>query len=222
MTKLSPTAHNALVAERKTQILEAAAKVFAAKGFERATISEIAKEAGMAEGSIYNYFKNKSELLIGLPRQIIEIPVATLAQIANAGSPEETLMMMARTMMGAITKNVHIFRILFTSIPHMNKKIRQQYVDDVILYGVRALGAFFEQQIHRGVFRSDLDPQFLALAFIGMFFPTLLLPNVLQVEVPFPIDNEQIIATCVRVFLNGALAAPTPSQARPRGLVPVE
>jgi TetR/AcrR family transcriptional regulator, fatty acid metabolism regulator protein len=51
---------------RRTQILEAATRIFAKKGYHRATTKDIAREAEIAEGTIYLYFKNKSELLIGL------------------------------------------------------------------------------------------------------------------------------------------------------------
>ena len=45
------------------QILNAAIKVFAEQGFYHATISQVAKEAGVADGTIYLYFKNKADIL---------------------------------------------------------------------------------------------------------------------------------------------------------------
>jgi AcrR family transcriptional regulator len=55
-----------LVEARRNQILDAAAQVFAEKGFHRATTREIAGTAGISEGTIYNYFDSKESLLIGL------------------------------------------------------------------------------------------------------------------------------------------------------------
>ena len=46
------------------QILEAAVKVFARQGFHQSTVAEIAKEAGVADGTIYLYFKNKDDILV--------------------------------------------------------------------------------------------------------------------------------------------------------------
>jgi len=46
------------------QILEAAVKVFARQGFYQSTVAEIAKEAGVADGTIYLYFKNKDDILV--------------------------------------------------------------------------------------------------------------------------------------------------------------
>src|SRR5947209_9857613 len=55
-----------LIAARKNQILDAATKVFAEKGFHPTTIKDIAREAGIADGTIYNYFENKTALMLGL------------------------------------------------------------------------------------------------------------------------------------------------------------
>lgn len=55
-----------LIAARRNQILDAATKVFAAKGFHPTTIKDIAREAGIADGTIYNYFENKTALMLGI------------------------------------------------------------------------------------------------------------------------------------------------------------
>jgi AcrR family transcriptional regulator len=55
-----------LIEARRSQILEASARVFSEKGFHRTTTKEIAVAAGVSEGTIYNYFTNKSDLLISM------------------------------------------------------------------------------------------------------------------------------------------------------------
>src|SRR5215471_6042730 len=55
-----------LIAARRNQILDAATKVFAKKGFHSTTIKDIAREAGIADGTIYNYFENKMALMLGI------------------------------------------------------------------------------------------------------------------------------------------------------------
>src|SRR5213595_1997968 len=61
-----------LIAARQAQILDAATKIFAKKGFHRATIPDIAKEAGIAVGTIYNYFGKKEDLLLALMHRMNE------------------------------------------------------------------------------------------------------------------------------------------------------
>jgi AcrR family transcriptional regulator len=58
--------------KRRQEIIEAAARVFARKGFERATTREIALEADVSEGTIYNYFASKQQLLVELADMVQE------------------------------------------------------------------------------------------------------------------------------------------------------
>ncbi|MBE2195494.1 MAG: TetR/AcrR family transcriptional regulator [Anaerolinea sp.] len=55
---------------RREHILGVAARIFAQKGFHAATIKDIAREAGIADGTIYNYFENKTALLLGIFEQM--------------------------------------------------------------------------------------------------------------------------------------------------------
>lgn len=57
---------------KKRLILKVANEVFAEKGFQQATISQIAQKAKIAEGSIYDYFKNKEDLLFSIPEARME------------------------------------------------------------------------------------------------------------------------------------------------------
>ncbi len=54
---------------RKDQILEAALRIFAEKGFQDATISEISREVSVSEATIYEYFGTKEELLFAIPKK---------------------------------------------------------------------------------------------------------------------------------------------------------
>lgn len=53
--------------ERKGQILNSAIKIFGEKGFQNATIAEIAKDAGVGDATIYEYFRNKEDLMLAIP-----------------------------------------------------------------------------------------------------------------------------------------------------------
>ncbi len=55
---------------RKDRIMDAALRIFAEKSFQEATISEISKEAGVSEATIYEYFGTKEDLLFAIPEKI--------------------------------------------------------------------------------------------------------------------------------------------------------
>src|SRR5512132_2077692 len=78
--------------DKRERILSAAERIFARHGFFAARVSEIAKDAGVADGTIYLYFKSKDDLLISLFESRMEQVNRTLeAAIASAGSPLEQL-----------------------------------------------------------------------------------------------------------------------------------
>src|SRR6266699_5171392 len=66
MTKTPDPIQELVTAARRKQILDAATQVFAEKGFHRATIKDIARVAGIADGTVYNYFENKTALMLGI------------------------------------------------------------------------------------------------------------------------------------------------------------
>ena len=76
---------------RREQIIEAAFEVFSAKGFAGGTTAEIARTAGVAEGTIYNYFTSKRELFIAIIRHfIITAPLLELIDQLPEGNVAET------------------------------------------------------------------------------------------------------------------------------------
>jgi TetR/AcrR family fatty acid metabolism transcriptional regulator len=209
MPRVSAHERKAFVEERKARILAAAAKVFAKKGYERATIADVAKEAKIAEGSIYNYFKNKADLLVSIPRQFIVPAVQpVMAELASVSGehppPEQVLTMLARNMVATIQQNASLLRVFLTSLPTMNQAARDKYFEQVPLFAFTMLEEYFRQQIKAGVFRKDLDPQLAARMFPGLLFPFLLLKDVLQV--PLEQDYDAMISHAIKLFLRGALA----------------
>jgi TetR/AcrR family fatty acid metabolism transcriptional regulator len=72
MPEPNETFQEQVAALRRAQILDAATKVFAARGFHRTTIRDVAKAAGVADGTIYNYFENKTALLLGILNRLNE------------------------------------------------------------------------------------------------------------------------------------------------------
>lgn len=64
--------HRQLTEARRAQILAAAIAVFAEQGFQQTTIKQIAAKAEVADGTIYNYFKNKDDILTAIIAQLTE------------------------------------------------------------------------------------------------------------------------------------------------------
>ncbi len=211
MARMTDKARRALVEDRQAQILAAAVKVFGKKGFERATIRDIAKQAHVSEGSIYNYFKNKNDLLVSIPTQVVNPVVESLKlemfqrDSGEPVSPAEALSEIAHRMVSTFRAKGEVFRILLSALPTMNQASREKYAEQVVMFVARALESFFAAKIEKGVFRPDLDPAIAARTFIGMFFPFVMLQDVLRIG-GSEFDYEQVIAQAVQLFLHGTLA----------------
>ncbi len=219
MPKLTARARRALVDERQNQILTAAARVFARKGFERATISEIAREAGVSEGSIYNYFKNKADLLVHIPHMLVEPAVGSFgleegAAGAGGQDAEAVLTRVAQQMVHIVTQNGDLLRVLFTSVPVMQRDVRQKYLDLVPQYAFDSLESFIREEKRRGTFRRDLDLTIAARSFPGMLFAFLLIDQLLLPESTTERDYDAVIRGVVRIFLHGVTTCEKPGKHR--------
>jgi AcrR family transcriptional regulator len=209
MPRLTIPARKALVQERRQQILAAAATVFAEKGFDRATIGDVARAAGVSDGSIYNYFRDKQDLLVHLPRQFIQPPFAAIQAASVAGqttSPEFVLQLIAQNIVTVITQNRELARVLFTTIPLMDEKLRAEYMREVPLYAFELLEKIITAQQAAGVFRADLDPAITARMFPGMMLFFLLVQEILQPRDMPRFEYDQVLPRVVQVFLHGVSA----------------
>src|SRR5215470_19005764 len=145
-----------LVAARRTQILDAATRVFASKGFNRATIRDVAQDAGVADGTIYNYFANKTDLLFGLLDRLndTERRPASLARAADAPLPDYFRAYL-RERVEALWSNAELFRAVLPELL-ANPELRARYYDEVIAPTMALGEGAFRELVAHGTVR-DLD-----------------------------------------------------------------
>src|ERR671922_1586558 len=152
---------------KKQQILEAAAQVFRQKGYDRATLRDIATEAGLLPGSLYYHIRSKEELL----RLIVEQPIRDLHAhleeiVASDASPAQKLAQALAAQLRAFDMHypylfVHIHNVLRvdTMHPDMQKRAKryEEFWQQILSQGVKT-----------GEFPPDLDVKVTAFAIIGM------------------------------------------------------
>ena len=118
---------------RRAHILEAAIKVYAEKGFHAATIKDVAAEAGVADGTIYNYFASKMALLMGIlepQSEDVETSVATVPPPLD--DPASFLTdMFTRSWSALNPKSLDVLRIVFSEAL-VNPELRAAYAKTTI------------------------------------------------------------------------------------------
>ena len=217
MPRVSRAAKARLEDARRVQILAAATLVFARKGFDRATVSEIAQAAGLAEGSIYNYFRSKEELLVHIPRQLAQPVLAPLLEQApmpaTAAEIEAFLLRLATAMVARVRANASFLKVFFSALPHLSPAGRDTYMQLLPVYATSALERVLRKGIRAGYLRQDLNPVIAARVLPGMLMFFLMVQEVLIGRRMVPYGYDEIIPEAVRLFLYGAV--PRSRQARP-------
>jgi len=152
---------------KKQQILEAAARVFRQKGYDRATLRDIAKEAGLLPGSLYYHIRSKEDLL----RQVVEQPIRELygqledLVVAEAPAADKLARALAMHLRAFDTHYPSLFVYLqnLLQVDAMRRPLHKQakrYEE--------CWQQLLVQGIQRGEFPPDLDVKVAVFAILGM------------------------------------------------------
>ncbi len=152
---------------KKDQILEAAARVFRQKGYDGATLRDIAKEAGLLPGSLYYHIRSKEELLRGIVEQPIQDLLTQLERIIVSEIP------VSRKLEQAIAAHLRAFDAHYPSFfvyvqnlfhvdamhPRLQKRAKryEEYWQQILCQGIES-----------GEFPPDLDVKVASFALLGM------------------------------------------------------
>jgi AcrR family transcriptional regulator len=165
--------------ERRQGILKAAASVFARKGFERATTREIAQAAEVAEGTIYNYFASKEELLAALVDAVRDEFAAVLAEGQLEGDHRDHLVRAVERALQVIADNAESIRGLVAALWDQSRGFEGYLIPGSRLLMV-AVQAHLQTGMQEGTLRP-LDSEAVAHMILGMV-TFLALPYVRGVE----------------------------------------
>jgi AcrR family transcriptional regulator len=122
-----------LIAIRKNQILDAAAVVFAEKGFHPTTIRDIARHAGIADGTIYNYFNSKTALLIGIFERMRDSIVQENLPLPTGEIDLQSFIriFLQYALVSLQDDNFNLFRIIISEMM-VNAELRELYYQQIM------------------------------------------------------------------------------------------
>jgi len=172
--------------QRRRQILAAASRVFARKGYDRATTREIADEADLAEGTIYNYFDSKQQLLLALAQGIRIEFEHVISRLRAEGDPSTEIARGVRDSLRIMADNAEVIRGLVTGL--WNPQLE---FSGYLIPGSQQLVAKVERLLATGVEQGRLRPHdtdLVAKMVVGMVV-FLALPF-LRRQAPLPSAHE--------------------------------
>lgn len=139
------------------QIVDAAVIVIAENGYHRAQVSKIAKEAGVADGTIYLYFKNKEDILISLFQEKMAILVQNVEELLNEDiSTSEKLLKLIDNHYRVLHEDRHLAIVTQLELRQSNKELRIR-INNVLKEYLALLDAILKEGIDNGTLDERLD-----------------------------------------------------------------
>jgi len=189
--------------DRRNRILEAALKVFAAKGFKGATNKDIADAAGVTPGLIYWYFKNKEDLFFALFESRVApgsfpLPLDHM----KAFPPEQVLPMLAHFALSRLDNQdtINIFKIFAAEAVH-SEQIRT-IANSNINRLMETLSIYLASQMDQGRLCHE-DPLLCAQMFLAALMASIMRRQFLADPKMLSYSADEIVHTTVSVFLRG-------------------
>ncbi len=173
-TKRKVTVHTDELPEEKHRngkseaILRAAAKVFAQSGYFNAKVSDVARTAGVADGTVYLYFKNKDDLLASIFSWAMgEFLARARAELAGMANAKEKLLSFARLHFSLFEQERDI-AVVFQIELRQSAKFMEQFSTTYLAEYLQMLREIIEEGQRVGVFRSALNSKFVAKLLFGL------------------------------------------------------
>ena len=139
------------------QIIDAAVIVIAENGYHQAQVSKIAKQAGVADGTIYLYFRNKEDILISLFQEKMGNFIEIIeGKIAGKKTAVEKLLMLVESHLEWVAEDQHLAIVTQLELRQSNKELRQK-INGVLKGYLKLIDKIVIEGIETKEFRSDLN-----------------------------------------------------------------
>ena len=160
-------ARPARTGDKRERILDAAVKVFAKKGFHATRVSEVAKAAGVADGTIYLYFKSKEELLVSLFEDRVSKLLGFMqAELPKLPSASARLRAVIDMQLGLLEGERDLAEVV-TVIIRQSTKLMKEYAAPKFTAYLDSIARVVAEGQASGELREDVSPHLAARAIFG-------------------------------------------------------
>lgn len=191
------------VEDKRRQLLDAAVRVFARKGYHASRVGDIAVEAGVAHGLLYHYFASKDQVLEAVFRENWSVLQARIASVEETDEPAaDQLRHISAIVLRTWLHLPDVVRVVireFGRSPELAERIGE------LAQPIEVIQRVIERGIERGEFRKDIDPRVAATVVYGSIDELL----TAWVLARLPAGEEDVAVaekTFFEITLNGLLA----------------
>ena len=189
------------VSDKREAILSAATKVFAGKGYFNSKVADIAAEAGIADGTVYLYFKSKDEILHSIfDRAMEEFIAEGKRELADIESPVERLRRIAELHLGRLGADRDM-AIVFQVELRGSTKFMQEFSAAGFAEYLDIIRGTIEDGQKQSLFRSDVKPIVCAKILYGALDE--MVTNWILSKKAYPL--EPMAGEVLKIFLGGIL-----------------
>ncbi len=189
--------------DKRDRILEAAVKVFARKGYFAARVADIASQAGVADGTIYLYFRSKEDILVSLFDEIMAEHVEKgRGEIAAIEGAAARLLVIARHHLRLLGGNRDL-AVVFQVELRQSTKFMERFTAGWLHDYLAVISEVIEEGQRDGTFRPDLSRRLATKAFFGAL-DEMVTSWILSTK---DYDLVSQAAPVVDLFLRGAAAS---------------
>ncbi|MGI6712255.1 MAG: TetR/AcrR family transcriptional regulator [Bacillota bacterium] len=180
--------------ETKEKIITSALKLFAKKGYNGTTTSEIAKDSGVSEGTIFKYYQTKKNLLDCVLQKIINtilpgIIFSNNLDFSQFNNPQRTQQYLKEVLIHKISQikeNFSAVRVLVSELQY-HEDLKKNYVNQLISGVFNMIESYYEQGVQEGAFRK-IDSHIAARSCWGAIAAMVLENVVMKKNIDF--DKE--------------------------------
>lgn len=155
------------------QIIDAAVEVIAENGYHSSQVSKIAKKAGVADGTIYLYFKNKEDILVSLFQEKMGQFIEKIEQeTTSKQSAEQKLLTLIQTHFEQLAADHHLAIVTQLELRQSNKELRQK-INNVLKRYLNVIDQIVEEGVEEELFREGLDRRLVRQMIFGTMDETV-------------------------------------------------
>lgn len=192
--------------DKHSKIIHAATKVFAKKGFFNARISDIAKEAKVADGTIYLYFNNKLDILISVFEEEIGTLIEQVSKaLAVETDPRKQLEIFATKHLTMMKKNKNLAEVIQIEL-RQSAKLIKEYRNNKFNEYIDIVSTIIKEGQAQHIYRADIKPGIAKRAFFGALDE---ISRVWSLSLETDYTVEELIGQIMAIFLSGMLISPT-------------
>ena len=181
--------------DRRNEIILASIDAFSRTNYEKATTALLAREAGIAEGTLYKYFPSKKELFLACCRYIENMLIARYDAIYKdcRDQPLESLKRIAASYLDFVRENPSMRKFLAFVLNNTFDEDFRRELEGFINLNIRATERMVRKAQELGEVRKDIDPRVVAWFYVGGYFTLILMTEMGAEEVEDPVFMDRYL-----------------------------